>query len=432
MVRRAEQIGRYHLLDRIAFGGMAEIYRAKTFDDKGHAHLVAVKRILPHLAEDEDFLQMIVDEAKIASLLHHPNIARVYEFARAHGEYFLAMEYVDGKDVRTLLERCRQAGHAIPAQHAAFIAAETATALHAAFSATDREGRAVKVVHRDVSPSNVICSYAGEVKLCDFGIAKGTTSQVQTKAGIIKGKVKYMSPEQALGKKVDHRSDIFSLGSVLYEMLTKVPPFTAQNEMDLLVRVRDARYTPVRELAPEVPRALEAIVDRALLRQRDARFPTGADMASALRSFLREFMPPYSRSYLGRYLRKLFEQEIERELRRMEEYVVGEADPANVAENLIADALGPDAPVSQFTPISRRGGPARKRGETSDDTTKKTPSPDVDFHSAPTEILDRPRRRYPGSPGGRDPRDLDPAIHDSSTQIIAKDGSRASRARRRS
>jgi serine/threonine protein kinase len=436
VVRRAEQIGRYHLLDRIAFGGMAEIFRAKTFDDKGHAHLVAIKRILPHLAEDEDFLQMIVDEAKIASLLHHPNIARVYEFSRAHGEYFLAMEYVDGKDVRTLLERCRQTTHAVPAQHAAFIAAETATALHTAFSATDRDGRAVKVVHRDVSPSNIICSYAGEVKLCDFGIAKGTMSQVQTKTGIIKGKVKYMSPEQALGKKVDHRSDIFSLGSVLYEMLTKVPPFSAQNEMDLLVKVRDARYTPVRDISPDVPRALEAIVDRALLRQRDARFPTGAEMAAALRSFLREYMAPYSRSYLGRYLRKLFEQEIERELRRMEEYVVGEADPANVAENLIADALGPDAPYTQFTPISKRVAPPRpgttKNPDRSDDTTQKTPRPESDFHSADTQILDRPKKRHPGSPGGRDPRDLDPAIHDSSTQIIAKDGSRASRARRRS
>jgi serine/threonine protein kinase len=430
VVRRAEQIGRYHLLDRIAFGGMAEIYRAKTFDDKGHAHLVAIKRILPHLAEDEDFLQMIVDEAKIASLLHHPNIARVYEFARAQGEYFLAMEYVDGKDVRTLLERCRPTSLPVPPQHAAFIAAETATALHAAFSATDRDGNAVKVVHRDVSPSNIICSYAGEVKLCDFGIAKGTLSQVQTKTGIIKGKVKYMSPEQALGKKVDHRSDIFSLGSVLYEMLTKVPPFSAQNEMDLLVKVRDARYQPVRDLAPDVPRALEAIVDRALLRQRDARFPTGADMAAALRSFLREYMAPYSRSYLGRYLRKLFEQEIERELRRMEEYVVGEADPANVAENLIADALPPDAPYSQFTPISKR----KRRADLSDDTTRKTPRPEPDLHSADTEILARPRpkNRHPGSPGGRDPSELDPAIHDSSTQIIARDGSRASRARRRS
>src|SRR5687767_9355168 len=131
-VRRAQQLGRYHLLDRIAFGGMAEIYRAKTFDSDGHAHLVAVKRVLAHLVEDEDFIQMLVDEAKIASLLRHPNIARVYEFARATGEYFIAMEYIDGKDVRTILERCRAQGKPIPPQHAAWISSESAAALHAA------------------------------------------------------------------------------------------------------------------------------------------------------------------------------------------------------------------------------------------------------------------------------------------------------------
>ncbi|HUH03975.1 MAG TPA: serine/threonine-protein kinase, partial [Kofleriaceae bacterium] len=198
-MRRAQQLGRYHLLDRIAFGGMAEIYRAKTFDSHGHAHLVAVKRVLAHLAEDDDFIQMLVDEAKIAGLLRHPNIARVYEFARAHGEYFIAMEHVDGKDMRSILERCRQQKRPMPAQHVAYIGSEVATALHAAHTAVDNRGRPLRIVHRDVSPSNVICSYTGEVKLCDFGIAKATLSKVNTKTGVIKGKVKYMSPEQALG-----------------------------------------------------------------------------------------------------------------------------------------------------------------------------------------------------------------------------------------
>src|SRR5687767_12909678 len=179
-VRRAQQLGRYHLLDRIAFGGMAEIYRAKTFDAHGHAHLVAVKRVLAHLAEDDDFIQMLVDEAKIAGLLKHANIARVYEFARAHGEYFIAMEHVDGKDLRSILERCRQQQQPIPPQHAAFIAAEVAGALHAAHVAVDTGGRPLRIVHRDVSPSNVICAYTGEVKLCDFGIAKATLSKVTT------------------------------------------------------------------------------------------------------------------------------------------------------------------------------------------------------------------------------------------------------------
>jgi eukaryotic-like serine/threonine-protein kinase len=349
-VRKAQQLGRYHLLDRIAFGGMAEIYRAKTFDAGNQPHLVAVKRVLAHLAEDDDFIQMLVDEAKIASLLRHPNVARVYEFARAHGEYFIAMEFVDGKDLRTILERCRSKKKPVPPQHAAYIAAEIASGLHAAHVAVDPRGRPLRIVHRDVSPSNVICSYNGELKLCDFGIAKATLSQVNTKTGVIKGKVKYMSPEQALGRKLDHRSDIFSLGSCLYEMLTRVPPFTATNEMDLLIKVRDAKYRPVRDLVPTVPAELEAITDRCLARSRAHRYQTSQEAATALKSFLKGYMPEYSRSHLGRYIRKQFATEIEKELRLLEEYVLSDEASEDVGENLIADVLGPQAEFSQFRP----------------------------------------------------------------------------------
>jgi serine/threonine-protein kinase len=349
-VRRAQQLGRYHLLDRIAFGGMAEIYRAKTFDAHGHAHLVAVKRVLAHLAEDEDFIQMLVDEAKIASQLKNPNIARVFEFARAHGEYFIAMEHVDGKDLRTILERCRQKKKPMPAQHAAYVGSELAAALHAAHTANDSHGRPLRIVHRDVSPSNVIASYTGEVKLCDFGIAKATLSRVHTKTGVIKGKVKYMSPEQALGRKLDHRSDVFSLGSCLYEMLTRMPPFTASNEMDLLIKVRDAKYRPISEVIPTVPRPIEAIADRCLARSRAHRYQSAEEVMLALREFLSDYMAEYSRSHLGRYVRKMFATEIERELRMLEEYVVSEVVDEDLGENLIGDVLGPHAEFTKFSP----------------------------------------------------------------------------------
>jgi serine/threonine-protein kinase len=434
---------------------MAEIYRAKTFDEHGVAHMVAVKRVLAHLVEDDDFIQMLVDEAKIASLLRHANIAQVYEFARAQGEYFIAMEYVDGKDVRTILERCRQRGTSVPPQHTAYVAAEIAMALHAAHSGLGPNGQALRIVHRDVSPSNVICAYTGEVKLCDFGIAKATLSRVQTKTGVIKGKVKYMSPEQAMGRKLDHRSDIFSLGSVAYEMLTKVPPFSAPNEMDLLIKVRDAKYRPIREIEPDVPVALERIVDRALMRSRTARYQTAEEFSAALRGFLKDYMPGYSRSYLGRYLRKMFDQEIERELRMLEDFVISEPDPQNVGVNLIADALPPNAPYSKFTPMAtpRPEGlgdfedseaptrppqppPSELKQHHSNALTLPEPvhdDPDLPggpaIHGAETRILDRNRGvpvmptartlpRHPGSPGNRDPRDLDPAIHDVPTKII--------------
>ena len=424
---------------------MAEIFRAKTFDSHGHAHLVAVKRVLAHLAEDDDFIQMLIDEAKIAGMVQHPNIARVYEFARAHGEYFIAMEHVDGKDLRSILERCRQSKRPMPPAHAAYITSEVALALHAAHVAVDRRGRPIKIVHRDVSPSNVICSYIGEVKLCDFGIAKATLSRVQTKTGVIKGKVKYMSPEQALGRKLDHRSDIFSLGACLYEMITRVPPFLANNEMDLLIKVRDAKYRPVREMVPTVPSALEDICDRALTRSRTHRYQSAEEMSHDLRRFLQAHAASFSRSHLGRYVRDMFEAEIDRDLRKLEEYVVSREDiDDDVGENLIADALGPDAPFEQFSPQPTD---MREVGDVLDDESLQTltgeahqpsgnfggPRPSGDFgnhrasggfdiHSAETLILDsnRPaarRRRAAQQKQQQQAGDFDD-VHGAATMIL--------------
>lgn len=427
-VRRAQQLGRYHLLDRIAFGGMAEIFRAKTFDANGYAHLVAVKRVLAHLAEDDDFIQMLIDEAKIASLVQHENIARVYEFARAHGEYFIAMEHVDGKDLRSILERCRQSKRPMSLAHAAYVASEAAKALHAAHVALDSRGRPVKIVHRDVSPSNVICSYIGEVKLCDFGIAKATLSRVQTKTGVIKGKVKYMSPEQALGRKLDHRSDIFSLGACLYEMLTRVPPFVATNEMDLLIKVRDAKYRPLHDMVPGIPRELEAICDRALTRSRSHRYQSAAELSNDLMSFLRTNAPSFSRSHLGRYVREMFAAEIERDLRKLEEYVVSRDDiDDDVGENLIAEALGPSAEFEQFSPRpTDRHQPATPDEHSQVQTLPGDEPPrdsGFDIHSAETLILDnnRPaaqRRRAALANASHPSGDFDDALHNAPTFIL--------------
>jgi eukaryotic-like serine/threonine-protein kinase len=423
------------LLDRIAFGGMAEIYRAKTFDANGTPHLVAVKRVLAHLAEDDDFIQMLVDEAKIASVLRHQSIARVYEFARAHGEYFIAMEHVDGKDMRTVLERCRAKKKPIPPEHAAYICAEVGAALHAAHSAVDSRGRPLRIIHRDVSPSNIICSYSGEVKLCDFGIAKATLSRVTTKTGVIKGKVKYMSPEQALGRKLDHRSDVFSLGSCLYEMLTRIPPFTATNEMDLLIKVRDAKYRSISDLQPGIPPELEAICDKCLTRSRANRYQTAAEAEGDLRAFLRKFMPNYSRSHLGRFIRKMFAQEIERELRMLEEFVLSDAPSDDVGESLMVrddDFEPPEVPFQpKPTSVSVQVAPANDFSSESNFTTM--PKVDEhgrridrqeDIHAANTVILEggrgrtrppsrqRPAQQPPPVPPSRKSQPKQPVIYD--------------------
>jgi serine/threonine-protein kinase len=375
------------LLDRIAFGGMAEIYRAKTFDGTGQPHLVAVKRVLAHLAEDDDFIQMLVDEARIASVLRHPNIARVYEFATAHGEYFIAMEHVDGKDMRTVLERCRTKKKPIPPEHAAYVTAEVGAALHAAHSAVDSRNRPLRIIHRDVSPSNIICSYAGEVKLCDFGIAKATLSRVTTKTGVIKGKVKYMSPEQALGRKLDHRSDVFSLGSCLYEMLTRIPPFTATNEMDLLIKVRDAKYRPVSELTPGIPIELEQITDKCLTRSRANRYQTAAEAEVDLRAFLRKFMPNYSRSHLGRFIRKSFTQEIERELRMLEEFVMTDDVSDDVGVNLMKRDDDFEPPEVPFQPKPTSVSIVAASADFSSESNFTTMPSASDLHQQNTMIL---------------------------------------------
>ncbi len=379
----AQQLGRYQLLDRLAFGGMAEIFRAKTFDSQGNVHLVAVKKVLNHLITDDEFIKMLVDEAKVSAQLRHDNIARVYEFAHADDEYFLAMEYVDGKDVRTLLERHRLKKKPIPPDHVAWIIAEVATALYCAHTQHDQNDRPLEIVHRDVSPSNVLCSYNGEVKLCDFGIAKATLTRVQTKTGVIKGKVKYMSPEQAMGRKLDGRSDLFSLGSVMYEMLTLQAPFTAPTEVELIFAVRDAVKRDVTEVVKEIPAELSQILNKLMSRSRSQRYQSGEELADELRLFLEGFHPGYKRSHFGRFMRKLFEEDIERELRLLEEYVIDDtADPSEVGENLIADALGDDAIYTKFTAASAAEG--TRLGSKSSKVRRRG----GDLHAEPTRIFD--------------------------------------------
>jgi serine/threonine-protein kinase len=387
----AQQLGRYHLLDRIAFGGMAEIFRAKTFDSQGNEHVVAIKRVLRHLSDDDDFLQMLVDEAKIASMLDHANIAKVYEFVRAGEDYFIAMEYVDGKDVRTILDRCRADGTWVSPEDCAYIMMRTLEALHAAHEKCDGAGASMNIVHRDVSPSNIIVSYQGHVKLCDFGIAKARLSRIQTRTGVIKGKVKYMSPEQAMGRPLDRRSDVFSGGSVLYEMMTKQCPFQAENEMELIFRVRDAKYPRPTRFNPDVPEEIERIMRKALSRSMSNRYQTALEYADDLRRFLRERMPDYAPGRLGRILRKMFAPDIEKDLRLMEEFVVGHADPGAVGDNLIAEVLGEGAAYTRFSPV----GPAK---EVKTRMLARVPPPEsrlpegVDLHSMKTEIFDPEER----------------------------------------
>jgi serine/threonine protein kinase len=236
-----QEFGEYTLLRRIAVGGMAEVYVAKTGGVAGFEKLVALKVIHPRLSEDEHFTQMLVEEAKIAVLLTHVNIAQTFDLGKIDDTYFIAMEFIEGADAYRVMRRCTELRKAIPIDVATFIVAEMCSGLDYAHRKRDPDsGQPLDIVHRDISPQNVLISSAGEVKIVDFGIAKAASRSTQTEVGVIKGKYYYMSPEQAWGDPMDHRSDVFSTGVVLYELLTGRMLYQDADVATLLDTVRKA------------------------------------------------------------------------------------------------------------------------------------------------------------------------------------------------
>jgi serine/threonine protein kinase len=358
-VRRTRRIGRYHLTDRVAFGGMAEVFRGFTFDQEGVRYDVAIKKLLPHYVEDTHFVTMLTDEYRLVSRLHHPNIAHVYELVDIDKQLLIAMEYVDGKDLRSTVEKARKTRMAMTFADIAYVMARALDGLHHAHNAMDDEGQKLGVVHRDFSPSNVLIGYDGDVKICDFGIAKAKLNRVQTQTGIIKGKVKYMSPEQAFGDPLDHRSDVFSAGSVLYELCTGQAPFKARSELDLIFAVRDARFPEPRTLNPAIPQVMIDIVTRAMAKERDERFQSALEFRDCLIRFLREFAPKYRRTRLARFMKHIWQNEIDEDLRMLEDCVIDFSDDAGeYGNNLLAADLPADAPYATFSPSPAGAAPA--------------------------------------------------------------------------
>ncbi len=293
------QFGPYQLVKQIAVGGMAEIHLAKTKGIAGFEKFCALKMIHPNFAQDEQFIEMLIDEAKIAVQLQHVNIAQTFDLGRVGDTYYITMEFVDGADLYKILRRGSEQDVDMPVDVAAFIAKEMATGLDYAHRKRDSAGNNLGIVHRDVSPQNVLVSNAGEVKLVDFGIAKATMKVRQTAVGVIKGKYYYMSPEQAWGERLDHRSDIFSAGIVLYEMLTSQMLYLEEDLHKLLDMVRRANIEPVRTLRKDVPPQLERIVMHALAKKPEDRYQSAGDLASDLERFLHTYSPVFTASKLA-------------------------------------------------------------------------------------------------------------------------------------
>jgi serine/threonine protein kinase len=320
--------GKYFLLDRINVGGMAEVFRAKTTGVEGFERLVAVKRILPGIAEDEEFVTMFVDEAKIAVQLTHANIAQIFDLGRADGSFYIALEYIHGKDLRAIANRVRQRGEQLPVAFACYVIMKACEGLDYAHNKYDGAGRFLKLVHRDVSPQNILVSYEGEVKIVDFGIAKAAGKVGRTQAGILKGKFGYMSPEQIQGLEIDRRSDVFGVGICLYELLTGERLFAAETDFATLEKVKAGVIIPPSSYNPRVPEELDQIVLRALAKDRDARFESALALHDALQAYSHTSGSLFGRKDLGLYMHRVFGDEIEKENAREEAYARIEPSPA--------------------------------------------------------------------------------------------------------
>ncbi len=337
-LKRSRPVGQYHLLDRVACGGMAEVYRAKQFDADGTEHLVALKKVLDAYAEDSHFIRMLVAEYHLSALLRHPNIAQIYELIRVPEGYFIVMEFIDGKDLRATITRAADLRRRFDVADIVYVMARALDGLHFAHVATSEQGVPLNLVHRDFSPSNILLGYDGSVKIIDFGIAKASVPRDRTAAGIIKGKVRYMSPEQANGDEaLTGASDVFSAGSVLYELLGTEPAFSAVNEIELIYTVRRANPKPLQQIAPHLPEGLVEIVKKSMARLRKDRYASAAEFRDALVTFLRAYAPGYRRTRVANFMRALWQKEINQEITTLLEYAIP-SGMVQRAENLLAQA----------------------------------------------------------------------------------------------
>jgi serine/threonine protein kinase len=289
---------------------MAELFLARTVGPENFEKLVVLKKILPNFAENPKFVRLFLDEARLAATLDHPHIAHVYDMGKVDGNYFFTMEYIHGQDVRATLRRTARFEKKFPLDHTVLIVHAVAAALHYAHERRKPDGSLLDIVHRDVSPSNVLISYDGAIKLVDFGVAKAATSSVKTRTGTLKGKIAYMSPEQAKGSTVDRRSDVFALGIVLWEMITTQRLFKGDNDLATIQLIINSKPQPPRELRPECPEELERITLKALSNDPETRYQTAEEVQLDLEELARELKLKQSSVALRSHMQELFAEEI--------------------------------------------------------------------------------------------------------------------------
>ncbi|QRN97508.1 protein kinase [Archangium violaceum] len=303
------KLGRYQLLDKLATGGMAEVYLARATGPMGFEKELVVKRILPHLAADGRFVEMFLAEARLAARLNHPHIVQIFDFGEADGTWYLAMEYIDGLNLRVLSKRAREAGMELPPASCARIIASVCEGLAYAHERTDpTTGEPLGIIHRDISPDNILLSREGAVKVVDFGIAKMAGQELRTQTGVVKGKLAYMPPERFREVEMDRRMDVYALGVVLYELLTGHKPYEAGSEGQLVRAILYEQPVPAVKWRPELPPALRRILERAMAKEREQRYADCRALQSDLEHFILSTGEPVGAWQLARLLARVTER----------------------------------------------------------------------------------------------------------------------------
>ncbi len=334
------EFGKYELVKRLAAGGMGEVYLARPLGTEGWDELVVVKTLLRTLSDVPEFLTMFLDEAKLAVRLDHPNVCRIFESGEHDGSYYLAMEYIRGEDLRRLERAAHAQGLELPVEFLVKAVAEAGKGLGYAHELKDDEGKPFHLVHRDVSPQNVLVSFAGEVKLIDFGVAKAAGRASHTKTGQLKGKVAYMSPEQAWGKEIDRRSDVFSLGIVLHELLVGRPLFKGDSDLRTLRAVSECAVEPPSKLNERVPESLDPIVLKALAKEPEDRYQTADELSRDLEAWLAREGRAATPADLGAFVAQVLAERVEGEKAHGPLWDVGDRPLTHEPLDLVPGATG--------------------------------------------------------------------------------------------
>ena len=339
MTESAQQ--RYRVVEKLESGGMAEVFRAESEGLQGFRKQVAIKRVLPHLSEKKKFIAMFLDEARLSAQLSHSNCVQVFDIGVGDNAFFIVMEYVDGANLKGIAESVKKQGKDFPVQAGAYIAHEICKGLSYAHDLTDPNGQPMNLVHRDMSPPNVLVTKYGEVKIVDFGLAKASSQLEKSEPGIIKGKFSYLSPEAALGQEVDKRTDIFAVGIILWELLAGQRLFLGDTDFQTVKKVQIAQVPPISQINRKVPPELERIVNKALAKDINARYSTSQELGQDLSRFMFSFGQPISSYDLA-----LIVQSTMREKQRIR------PPQGSIIDKLIEEAL------FEFTSLKEDGAPA--------------------------------------------------------------------------